>query len=167
MEAAIVRATVMSLAPTPRGILRHRAVPVLQATTLGPSQVQLTWTKSTDNIPNYCCSYSLSIERQSTDADTSTLQQRRLVPFQLSFATYRPALTIHSPSAPLTSPERIRRPATPRAPRPGPATTLHRQVFPLTSTLSVLTLAAAKCGWDGHNQLMKLTHKTISSMRYM
>jgi Fibronectin type III domain len=37
------------------------SAPVLQATTLGPSQVQLTWTKSTDNTPNYCCSYSLTL----------------------------------------------------------------------------------------------------------
>ena len=34
------------------------SAPVLQATPLGPSQVQLTWTKSVDNVPNYCCSLS-------------------------------------------------------------------------------------------------------------
>jgi len=37
------------------------SAPVLQAATLGPSQVQLTWTKSVDNIPNYCCSYAFSM----------------------------------------------------------------------------------------------------------
>jgi hypothetical protein len=37
------------------------SAPVLQATALGPSQVQLTWTKSTDNVPNYCCSYAFSL----------------------------------------------------------------------------------------------------------
>ena len=37
------------------------SAPVLQATALGPSQVQLTWTKSVDNIPNYCCTYALSM----------------------------------------------------------------------------------------------------------
>lgn len=37
------------------------SAPVLQATTLGPSQVQLTWTKSVDNRPSYCCSYALSM----------------------------------------------------------------------------------------------------------
>jgi hypothetical protein len=36
------------------------SAPVLQATTLGPSRVQLTWSKSVDNIPNYCCSYAFS-----------------------------------------------------------------------------------------------------------
>lgn len=36
------------------------SAPVLEATTLGPSQVRLTWTKSTDNTPNYCCSYAFS-----------------------------------------------------------------------------------------------------------
>lgn len=34
--------------------------PVVQATVLGPSQVQLTWTKSTDTFPSYCCSYSFT-----------------------------------------------------------------------------------------------------------
>lgn len=37
------------------------SAPVLQATTLGPSQVQLTWTKSVGNVPNYCCSYAFSL----------------------------------------------------------------------------------------------------------
>jgi len=32
---------------------------VLAASVLGPSQVQLTWTKPTDNV-NYCCSYSFN-----------------------------------------------------------------------------------------------------------
>jgi chitodextrinase len=34
------------------------STPVLQASILGPSQVQLTWTKSTDNVTNNCCVYS-------------------------------------------------------------------------------------------------------------
>jgi hypothetical protein len=33
--------------------------PVLQATVLTPSQIQLTWTKSTDNANAYCCYYSV------------------------------------------------------------------------------------------------------------
>jgi len=37
------------------------STPVLQATVLGPSQVQLTWTKSTDNVPNNCCVYSFKM----------------------------------------------------------------------------------------------------------
>jgi chitodextrinase len=47
-------------ADTPEDTIPPSA-PVLQATTLGPSQVQLTWTKSVDNIPNYCCSYAFSM----------------------------------------------------------------------------------------------------------
>jgi hypothetical protein len=35
--------------------------PVLQASVLGPSQVQLTWTKSTDNVSNNCCTYSFNM----------------------------------------------------------------------------------------------------------
>jgi chitodextrinase len=37
------------------------SAPFLQATTLGPSQVQLTWSNSTDNRPNNCCSYAFSM----------------------------------------------------------------------------------------------------------
>lgn len=33
------------------------SAPVLQAVPVGPSQVQLTWSESVDNKPNYCCSY--------------------------------------------------------------------------------------------------------------
>lgn len=36
------------------------STPVVQAVVHGPSQVQLTWAKSTDNI-NYCCSYSINM----------------------------------------------------------------------------------------------------------
>jgi len=36
------------------------SAPVLQATTLGPSRVQLTWTQSVDDRPNNCCSYAFS-----------------------------------------------------------------------------------------------------------
>ena len=37
------------------------SAPALQATSLGPSQVQLTWTKAVDNRPGYCCTYALSM----------------------------------------------------------------------------------------------------------
>src|ERR1043165_4837089 len=42
-------------ANTPQSDTTPPSAPVLQATTLGPSQVQLTWTQSTDNVPNNCC----------------------------------------------------------------------------------------------------------------
>jgi len=35
------------------------SAPTLEATTLGPSQVRLSWTRSTDNIPLNCCSYRI------------------------------------------------------------------------------------------------------------
>jgi chitodextrinase len=35
--------------------------PVLEAIVLGPSQVQLTWTKSTDDVPNNCCAYGFNL----------------------------------------------------------------------------------------------------------
>jgi chitodextrinase len=34
--------------------------PSLQASVLGPSEVQLTWTRATDNVPNNCCNYSIN-----------------------------------------------------------------------------------------------------------
>ena len=37
------------------------STPVLQASVLGPSQVRLTWTKSTDNVTNNCCTYSFTM----------------------------------------------------------------------------------------------------------
>jgi chitodextrinase len=37
------------------------SAPVLQATVLAPSQVQLTWTKSTDNVSNNCCTYTFKV----------------------------------------------------------------------------------------------------------
>jgi hypothetical protein len=37
------------------------SAPALQAATLGPSQVQLTWTQAVDNRPSYCCTYALSM----------------------------------------------------------------------------------------------------------
>lgn len=37
------------------------STPTLQATVLSPSQVQLTWTKSSDNVTNNCCNYSINV----------------------------------------------------------------------------------------------------------
>ena len=37
------------------------STPVLQVSVLGPSQVQLIWTRPTDNIPNNCCNYSFNM----------------------------------------------------------------------------------------------------------
>lgn len=37
------------------------AAPVLEAVTVAPSQVKLTWTKSTDNVSNNCCSYAVNV----------------------------------------------------------------------------------------------------------
>lgn len=37
------------------------ATPVLQADAIAPSQVQLTWTKTTDNVANNCCNYSFKV----------------------------------------------------------------------------------------------------------
>jgi chitodextrinase len=37
------------------------STPVLQATVLGPSQIQLFWNKPTDNVANNCCSYSFNM----------------------------------------------------------------------------------------------------------
>lgn len=48
-------------ANTPAGDTIPPSAPVLQATALGPSRVQLTWTQAVDNRPSYCCTYALSM----------------------------------------------------------------------------------------------------------
>lgn len=35
--------------------------PMLEAVSIAPSQVRLTWTKGTDNVTNNCCSYSINV----------------------------------------------------------------------------------------------------------
>ncbi|HJP93776.1 MAG TPA: fibronectin type III domain-containing protein [Pyrinomonadaceae bacterium] len=35
--------------------------PVLEATVLSPSEIQLTWTQSTDDVPNNCCNYTFDM----------------------------------------------------------------------------------------------------------
>ena len=37
------------------------SAPVLQAAAVAPSQVQLTWTRATDDVPNNCCTYSFKL----------------------------------------------------------------------------------------------------------
>jgi hypothetical protein len=37
------------------------STPVLEVSVLGPSQVQLTWTRSTDNVSNNCCVFSFNM----------------------------------------------------------------------------------------------------------
>ena len=53
-ESNSVSATTLADTTPPTG-------PVLQATVLGPSQLQLTWTKSTDNANTYCCQYTVNM----------------------------------------------------------------------------------------------------------
>lgn len=65
-------------------------MPVLQAVAIAPSQVQLTWTKSTDNVANNCCSYGINMNGTritqfinwipSMSADKLTAVVRHLTP---------------------------------------------------------------------------------------
>ena len=65
-------------------------MPVLQGVTIAPSQVQLTWTKSTDNVANNCCSYGINVNGArvtqfinwipSMQADKLTAVVRHLTP---------------------------------------------------------------------------------------
>lgn len=64
--------------------------PVLQVAVLSPSEVQLIWTKSTDNIANNCCNYSFTMNGspliqnlswvQSPSADKLAVEVRHLSP---------------------------------------------------------------------------------------
>ena len=53
-ESNIVSASTLADSTAP-------SAPVLQAVVLGPSQVQLTWDKSTDNVANRCCNYNIKM----------------------------------------------------------------------------------------------------------
>jgi chitinase len=64
------------------------STPVLQATVLGPSQVQLSWARPTDNL-GYCCAYSVNMNGSdytghlnwiSTPPDRLSLIMRHLPP---------------------------------------------------------------------------------------
>ena len=63
--------------------------PTLEATVLAPSKVQLTWTRTTDNIPLNCCSYTFVKNGSPTTehinwgggtADTLSVTIRHLIP---------------------------------------------------------------------------------------
>lgn len=41
-------------------------VPFLEAVSITPSQVRLTWTKGTDNVTNNCCSYGINVNGTPT-----------------------------------------------------------------------------------------------------
>ena len=53
--------------------------PALQATVLAPSQVQLTWTRSTDNIPSNCCNYGINLNGARITQNISWLSQTSAV----------------------------------------------------------------------------------------
>src|ERR1051325_9052364 len=49
--------------------------PVLQASVLGPSEVQLSWTMSTDTIPSNCCNYGVNVNGVPTTQNVNWLSQ--------------------------------------------------------------------------------------------
>lgn len=49
--------------------------PVLQASVLGPSEVQLTWTLATDTIPNNCCNYGINMNGAPITQNINWLSQ--------------------------------------------------------------------------------------------
>jgi len=53
--------------------------PALQATVLSPSQVQLTWTRSTDNVSNNCCNYGINLNGASITQNINWLSQTSAV----------------------------------------------------------------------------------------
>ena len=48
--------------------------PVLKVTVLSPSEVQLIWTKTTDNVPNNCCNYSFDMNGSPLTQNISWVQ---------------------------------------------------------------------------------------------
>ena len=53
--------------------------PSLQASVLGPAEVQLTWTRSTDNVSNNCCNYSINVNGAPITQNISWLSQTQAV----------------------------------------------------------------------------------------
>ena len=91
--------------------------PVLQAAAIAPSQVQLTWTKSTDNVANNCCTYSFkmngstitqNINWAAAPADKLSVIIRHLTPgtnytFNVSVSDYS-GVSVTSNTAPASTP---------------------------------------------------------------
>jgi len=61
--------------------------PVLDAAVLSPSQVQLTWTRSTDNIPSNCCNYAINVNGAPITQNINWLTQTSAVIRHLQPAT--------------------------------------------------------------------------------
>lgn len=94
------------------------STPVLQAAAIAPSQVQLTWTRSTDNVPNNCCTYSFkmngSIITQNINWATAPANQlsviiRHLTPgtsynFNVSASDFSGGNTVTSNTATASTP---------------------------------------------------------------
>jgi len=53
--------------------------PSLQASVLGPAEVQLTWTRSTDNVSNNCCNYGINVNGAPITQNISWLSQTQAV----------------------------------------------------------------------------------------
>ena len=91
--------------------------PALQAAAIAPSQVQLTWTKSTGNVANNCCTYSFkmngstitqNINWASAPADKLSVIIRHLTPgtnytFNVSVSDYS-GVSVTSNTAPASTP---------------------------------------------------------------
>ena len=53
--------------------------PVLQASVLGPAEVQLTWTTATDNTPSNCCNYGINLNGTPITQNIEWLSQTSAV----------------------------------------------------------------------------------------
>lgn len=53
--------------------------PSLQASVLGPSEVQLTWTRATDNVTNNCCNYGINLNGVRVTQNISWISQTQAV----------------------------------------------------------------------------------------
>lgn len=101
------------------GDLTAPTVPVLEAAAIAPSQAQLTWTKSTDNVANNCCSYGINLNGSriteninwaaSAPAGKMSAIIRHLTPgatynFSISVSDFSPGNVSTSNTATLTTP---------------------------------------------------------------
>ncbi|HEX2268562.1 MAG TPA: fibronectin type III domain-containing protein [Pyrinomonadaceae bacterium] len=69
------------------------SAPSLQATVLSPSQVQLVWTKSTDNVTNNCCTYSINVNGSPYNGHVNWVSPAPAGTFAATIRHLRPSTT--------------------------------------------------------------------------
>ena len=147
------------------------SVPVLQASAVAPAEVQLTWTKSTDNVSNNCCTYTFkmngstltqNINWATAPADKLSVIIRHLTPgtsysFNVSASDWSGGNTVTSNTAMATTP-----PSSDKTP-PTVPTNLH---LVQDNGCAEVWLGWNQASDDGRRGFRELEHDPQSSVEY-